>query len=58
MSELNNVRHVNLHTAEEFLNAISPRSKYLEGGLHSFLTISFFVATQMTDGDWFRRHSE
>ena len=50
MSELNNVRHVTLHTAEEFLNAISPRSKYLEGGLQSFS--HYFIFRGHADDRW------
>jgi hypothetical protein len=36
MSSDNEVQHISLHTAEDFLNAISPRSRYLEGGLQRY----------------------
>jgi hypothetical protein len=50
MSTANHVRHVNLHSAEEFLNAISPRSTYLEGALDRFS--HYFIFRGHADDRW------
>lgn len=50
MSAANQVTHVTTHTAEEFLNAISPRSYFLEGNLDKFS--HYFIFRGHADDQW------
>lgn len=50
MSSESPVTHITLHSAEEFLNAISPRSKYLEGNLDRFS--HYFIFRGHADDRW------
>jgi hypothetical protein len=50
MPSENQVEHVNCGSAEQFLNALSPRSKYLEGRLDRFS--HFFIFRGHADDRW------
>ena len=50
MPSENQVEHVNCKSAEQFLNALSPRSKYLEGRLDRFS--HYFIYRGHADDRW------
>src|SRR2546421_2269091 len=50
MSSKNHVEHVPCTSAEDFLNAISPRSKYLEKGIVS--SSHFYIYRGHADDRW------